>query len=248
MKPPYIFAAIVAAAAALASCAMPLTFAQQRANVLISTTRTANQQMRACADNMFASPSVSILLPYIPRNWADPTPAQLANSTYPNAKQIAALHMFYDMAQNCRTQFVNAYATVEPQAAAISIDIYQKMNAQMQLLMQNEQSWGAFITAMQQIASVYNEEEEREADRINGRIREENNVEIAHLSRSLQQTGTALQNTNGNYNSQSFTPPPPPSPPNDSGLSGMYTRPPVPHGCVGQVPVSGPGFNPCPSP
>jgi hypothetical protein len=27
-----------------------------------------------------------------------------------------------------------------------------------------------------------------------------------------------------------------------------YVPKPIPHGCIGQVPVSGPGFNPCPGP
>src|ERR1700752_3915255 len=40
----------------------------------------------------------------------------------------------------------------------------------------------------------------------------------------------------------------PPAAPGPNPLSGYpsYVQPPLPHGCVGQVPVSGPGFNPCP--
>lgn len=41
-------------------------------------------------------------------------------------------------------------------------------------------------------------------------------------------------------------PMPQPSPPSPD-LGDVYSRPEPAHGCVGQVPVSGPGFNPCPS-
>lgn len=44
-----------------------------------------------------------------------------------------------------------------------------------------------------------------------------------------------------------FTPSPPPHS-NPTDLSNQYLPPKIPHGCVGQVPVSGPGLNPCPTP
>lgn len=40
---------------------------------------------------------------------------------------------------------------------------------------------------------------------------------------------------------------PEPSPPS-LDLGDIYSHPAPEHGCVGQVPVSGPGFNPCPAP
>jgi hypothetical protein len=44
---------------------------------------------------------------------------------------------------------------------------------------------------------------------------------------------------------------PPPEPPMASPAPELdlgYLPKPAPHGCIGQVPVSGPGLNPCPSP
>jgi hypothetical protein len=43
-------------------------------------------------------------------------------------------------------------------------------------------------------------------------------------------------------------PPPPVSPPPGADLGDMYKHVPPAHGCIGMVPVQGPGLNPCPPP
>lgn len=81
---------------------------------------------------------------------------------------------------------------------------------------------------------------------------------VAARSAALQEVGAALQAAGDNVDSaatrygqaaRDIQPPPtPPQLPQGPDLSASYQYQAPPHGCAGNVPVSGPGLNPCPSP
>jgi hypothetical protein len=70
------------------------------------------------------------------------------------------------------------------------------------------------------------------------------------LSRGLNSLGNSFEAAGSGYGpaSQSISASPSvPQPVPAPGPDGMYVRPDISHGCVGNVPVQGPGLNPCPS-
>jgi hypothetical protein len=72
---------------------------------------------------------------------------------------------------------------------------------------------------------------------------------VAQLGRALGSAGDDFSAAGARYGqaAQSIQPPPAPPPPNPVGtLDDLYKPAPLPHGCIGEVPVSGPGLNPCP--
>lgn len=175
---------------ALGGCA---TQAQKQAVTISTRAQAIDAQGKACQGDVFASPAAAMLMVHAPRDPAQPTLQQLADTSFPDDAQVAAIYQVHDGLALCRKQIIDGYITIAPGIASLMMTTFQQSDAEVLQLVQKKINWATYNGASQALAIEYRQKALQESQRIVTALNQENQAELAQRAQALQAFADYMQ-------------------------------------------------------
>jgi hypothetical protein len=174
---------VLAVATLLAGCS---TAAQRQYQAIVTNTRSTLEDIQACKMAVYNSPEYAPVRGHLPSNAVYPTLEQISDESMANNDEIKSILATHPQLQVCEHQALDRLAQATPTIVPILVSLITKSEDNVMDLVQQKQSWGAYVKRSRDEAVAANAKLQAEGQRITADLQRSHETELLQRQRAAQ--------------------------------------------------------------
>jgi hypothetical protein len=174
---------VLAVATLLAGCS---TAAQRQYQAIVTNTRSTLEDVRSCEMAIYNSPEYAPLRTHLPSDAVYPSLEQLSDESMANNDEIKLILATHPQSQACKHQALDRIAQAAPTIVPILLGLITKGEDNLMDLVQQKQSWGAYVRRRRDEAVAGTAELQAEGQRISANLQRSHDAELLQRQRAAE--------------------------------------------------------------
>jgi hypothetical protein len=170
-------------AGSLTACA---TAAQRQYQTMVTTDKSAVQDLRTCTMAVYNSPEAASLREHLPFSVTELTLEQLSDNRLATDAEIKVILAVHPQIQSCRKQALDRISQATPTLVPIMLVTVTKSEDSLLDLIQKKQSWGAHVRRVRDINTAQTGEMQAEIRRIEAGLQQSHEAELQQRQRAAE--------------------------------------------------------------